>query len=201
MAEVEPAALVHELQEPPDVLDVRVAEREVVAPQSIHWPSRIEPSVNAWEDCTTTSRQRRANSASPYSSISRFELSPSERSTPTSIQSPWQSKPVLVALVESVQRLVALEDVLQRPPPGGVDAEHHPVGGHRPVDEAEPRPAGVLLAQAREGPSRSQSVEDLPLERVVIRLVRERCEHAVDSRSDAGKEFQLSDVCICTKRQ
>ena len=32
MTEVEPAALVDELQEPPDVLDVRVAEREVVLP-------------------------------------------------------------------------------------------------------------------------------------------------------------------------
>ena len=30
VTEVEPAALVHELEEPPDVLDVRVAEREVV---------------------------------------------------------------------------------------------------------------------------------------------------------------------------
>ena len=45
------------------------------------------------DDWTTTSRQRRANSASPYSSISRFELRPSARSTPTSIQRPWQSKP------------------------------------------------------------------------------------------------------------
>jgi hypothetical protein len=62
-------------------------------PQSIHCPSRIEPSVSAREEATTTSRQRRANSASPNSSISRFELSPSERSTPTSIQSPWQSNP------------------------------------------------------------------------------------------------------------
>ena len=34
-----------------------------------------------------------ANASSPYSSISRFELSPRSRSTPTSIQSPWQSKP------------------------------------------------------------------------------------------------------------
>ena len=44
-------------------------------------------------DQTTTSRHLRANSSSPYSSISRFELRPSSRSTPTSIQRPWQSKP------------------------------------------------------------------------------------------------------------
>src|SRR5216110_1049396 len=30
VADVQPATLVHELEEPPDVLDVRVAEREVV---------------------------------------------------------------------------------------------------------------------------------------------------------------------------
>jgi hypothetical protein len=53
----------------------------------------MEPSVRAPEDFTTTSRQRRANSASPNSSISRFEFNPSARSTPTSIQRPWQSKP------------------------------------------------------------------------------------------------------------
>ena len=45
---------------------------------------------------------------------------------------------VLVPLVESTHGLVALEDVLQGPPPGGVDTEHHPVRGHGPVDEAEP---------------------------------------------------------------
>src|SRR4051794_40320213 len=62
-------------------------------PQSIHCPRRIEPRVSASADRTTTSRQRRANSSRPKSSISRFELRPSSRSTPTSIQRPWQSKP------------------------------------------------------------------------------------------------------------
>ena len=51
------------------------------------------PRVSAADDRTTTSRQARANSSSPYSSISRFEFRPSSRSTPTSIQRPWQSKP------------------------------------------------------------------------------------------------------------
>jgi len=49
--------------------------------------------MRAADDLATTSRQRRANSSRPYSSISRFEFRPSERSTPTSIQRPWQSKP------------------------------------------------------------------------------------------------------------
>jgi hypothetical protein len=34
-----------------------------------------------------------AKFSSPYASISGFELRPSSRSTPTSTQSPWQSKP------------------------------------------------------------------------------------------------------------
>ena len=93
MADVQPSAIVHELQEPPDVLDVGVAEREVVGPpvHPLTEPDRaLRQSV---ADEITFSRQRRANSARPNSSISRFELSPSSRSTPTSIQSPWQSNP------------------------------------------------------------------------------------------------------------
>ena len=39
-------------------------------------------------DFTTVARQRSANSARPYSSISRLEFSPSSRSTPTSIHRP-----------------------------------------------------------------------------------------------------------------
>jgi len=58
----------------------------------VRFPLRDRPgeSLVIW---TTTSRQRRANSARPNSSISRLELRPSERSTPTSIQRPWQSNP------------------------------------------------------------------------------------------------------------
>ena len=63
---------------------------------------------------------------------------------------------VLVALVVAAERLVALEDVLQRAPPGGVDAEHRLVRGDGTVEEAEPRPVRVLLAELREVCSRSQ---------------------------------------------
>ena len=58
---------------------------------------------------------------------------------------------VLVALVLAEQRLVALEHVLQRAAPGVVDG-HRVVRGHRPVDEREPRTAGVQLPQAVERP-------------------------------------------------
>ena len=62
---------------------------------------------------------------------------------------------VLVALVEAAQRLVALEDVLERPAPGVVHA-HRVVRGDRAVDEAEPLAASVLLAQPLERPFGSQ---------------------------------------------
>ena len=73
-------------------------------------------------------------------------------------------------------RLVALEDVLERPSPGRVHAENHSVRGDGPVDEAEARPVGVLLAQPRERLLALPELEELELERVVIRLVRQRCE-------------------------
>ncbi len=45
------------------------------------------------EYSATRSLQRAANSAIPYSSMSRFEFRPSDFSTSTSTQSPWQSNP------------------------------------------------------------------------------------------------------------
>jgi hypothetical protein len=56
-------------------------------------PSRLDCSVITSAYLATRSLQRSANSASPYSSISFFEFRPSARSTPTSTQRPWQSKP------------------------------------------------------------------------------------------------------------
>src|SRR4029077_19860521 len=58
---------------------------------------------------------------------------------------------VLVALVETAEGLVALEDVLQRAAVAVVDAGRV-VGRDRPVHEGEGRPAGVLLAKLLEGP-------------------------------------------------
>ena len=74
---------------------------------------------------------------------------------------------VLVALVEAAQRLVALEDVLERPPPGVVHA-HRVVRGDRAVDEAEALAASVLLPQLLERPLFVPAGEHLPLERRVI---------------------------------
>src|SRR6185437_3570984 len=47
----------------------------------------------------------------------------------------------------------------------------------RAVDEAEAWPAGVLLAQPEEGLLALPEIQHASLERVVIRLVRQACEH------------------------
>src|SRR5207247_7581501 len=64
---------------------------------------------------------------------------------------PLAVEAVLVAKLVSPERLVALEDVLQRAAPGVVDA-HRVVRGDRPVDEAEAWAAGVQRAQTLERP-------------------------------------------------
>ena len=83
---------------------------------------------------------------------------------------------VLVAEVEAAQRVVALEDVLERAAPGVVDA-HRVVRGDRPVDEAPGRAAGVLLAQPLEGALTLPPLEQLELQGRVIRHIRKRGEH------------------------
>ena len=64
---------------------------------------------------------------------------------------PLAVEAVLVALVEAAQRLVALEDVLERPPPRRVDGELL-VRGDRAVDE---RPLRAAAVRSRELPRRS----------------------------------------------
>src|SRR5207244_7724193 len=62
---------------------------------------------------------------------------------------PLAVEAVLIALVEAAQRLVALEDVLERAAPGVVDA-HRVVRRDRPVDEREALAASVPLPQLLE---------------------------------------------------
>ncbi len=179
---VDPVPLVHPLEEPPDVLDVRVAEREVVV-------SPVHPLAEADRPLGQRAGGVHDHLAAPPCELGQAvrldvalgvepELTLDSDLDPEALT----VEAVLIALVVAPERLVALEDVLQRPTPGGVDAEHHPVRGHRPVDEAEPRPATVLLAQAAKGLLPLPKLEDRTLERVVIRLVRQACEHADDSR-------------------
>ena len=182
MPEVEPPALVDDAEESPDVLDVRVAEREVVVPP-------VHPLPEPDGALGQSARGVDDHLAAPPSELGEpvlldlaLRVEPEPPLHADLDPEPLAVEPVLVALVVAAERLVTLEDVLQRPPPGGVDGEDIPIGRHRAVDEAEPRTVGVLLAQPPEGSLALPEVEDRALERVVIRLVRERCEHAVDSR-------------------
>ncbi len=78
---------------------------------------------------------------------------------------------VLVALVEAAHRLVALEDVLQRPAVAVVDARRV-VGRDRAVHEAELRAAAVPLPEPVEGLLTLPDLEHLQLECGMIGLVR-----------------------------
>jgi hypothetical protein len=94
VALVQPALLLDRLEEPPDVLDVRVAEGVVVvAPVHPHPEALRLRGLDPGElrdEVTAVARERRAR---PYSSISRFELKPSAFSTCTSTWRPCESKP------------------------------------------------------------------------------------------------------------
>src|SRR5262249_20092528 len=138
VADVQPAPLVDDLQEPPDVLDVRVAEREVVvAPvhplaESLRAAGQLRPRLD--DDLAAPARELLEPELLDLALRVEPELALDADLDPE----PLAVEPVLVALVEPAERLVALEDVLQRPPPRGVDGKRL-VGGHRAVDE---RPAG-----------------------------------------------------------
>ncbi len=173
----------HELQKPPDVLDVRVREREVVL-------SPVHPLAEP--DGAVGERLRGPND--------HLAAAACELGKPELLDLPLRVEPelpldahldpealavesVLVALVEPAHALVALEDVLQGASPGRMDGEHHPVRRDRPVDEAEARPAGVLGAQPLERGLALPAVEDLELESVMVGLVRKRCEDPIHARS------------------
>src|SRR5262249_2948282 len=102
---------------------------------------------------------------------------------------PLAVEPVLVALVEAAQRLVALEHVLHRPAPRGVDAEVLLVRRHRAVEERPGRPAAVLLAQLLERPLALPEPEHVELERVRLGRRRERIEHALQSNGSVLEQW------------
>jgi hypothetical protein len=192
VAHVEPAVLVHPLQQPPDVLDVRVAEGEVVAApvHPLSEPLRAARELLRGPDDDLAAAARELGEAVLLDLTLRVEaqlaLDPHLDPEPLAVE------PVLVALVVAAQGLVALEDVLERAPPRRVHRERL-VRGHRAVDEAEPGPALVLPPQALEGLLPLPELEDLELERGVIGLVRQGCEHALDSREQASHPCRFED--------
>ena len=170
---VQPAARVALLQEAPDVLDVRVGEGVVVVvPVHPHAEATRLPGddlgvfgdpllaalVELREPVLLDLALRVESQGALHA-----DLDPE----------PLAVEAVLVALVEAAKRLVPLEHVLQRSPPA-VMRPHRVVRGDRAVDEAEPRPSTVQLAQLLEDPFTLPEPQDLELERVVVGLVRER---------------------------
>src|SRR3954447_25094822 len=176
MSHVQVVALVHRLQHPPDVLDVRVAEREVVV-------SPVHPLAEALRALPELVRRPHDLVAAAARELLEPELLDVALRVEAEVVLDADLDPealaveaVLVALVEALERLVALEDVLQRPAPGGVD-EKRLVRGDRPVDEREGRAAPVLLAQLLEDPGLLPPVEDLLLDGRMVGYFRQRLEH------------------------
>src|SRR5205823_7954088 len=183
MAEVEPAALVDDLEEAPDVLDVRVAEGEVV----------VAP-VHPLPEPLRAARQLRRRAHDHVAATARELLEPELLDLALRVEpelaldadldpEPLAVEAVLIALVEAAERLVALEDVLQRAAPGGVDGERL-VRGHRAVDERPAGAAPILLAQLLERPLPLPALEHLELEGIGIGHLGQRIEH----QSSLGRE-------------
>ena len=180
---VQRAPVVQRLQEPPDVLDVRVAEGVVVvAPvHPLAQPDRLlrdharglgDELPAAGRECVQPVLLDLPLGVEPEISLD-LDLDPE----------PLAVEPVLIALVEPLQRLVALEHVLVGAAPEMVDAEPvRRVRGLRPVEEAPVRPAAISLAEPVEDPRLLPPVENLLLEGGVVRVLRQRLEHELDSR-------------------
>src|SRR5206468_7507 len=149
VALVQPAPAVDFLEEAPDVLDVRVAERVVVVvPVHPHAePLRLlgldlgemcDALLAAFGELGDAVRLDVALRVEPERLLD-LDLHPE----------PLAVEPVLVALVVAAQRLVALEGVLEHPP----EMLHagRPVRRDRAVHEAEARTAPVPLDELSEG--------------------------------------------------
>src|SRR5262249_27048435 len=108
VSHVEPAALVDDLEEPPDVLDVRVAEREVVVVpvQPLTEPDRAarQLACRPGDDLTALRREALEPVLLDLPLRVQPELALDADLDPEALAVPA----VLVALIEPAQRLVAL---------------------------------------------------------------------------------------------
>ncbi len=176
MAPEQPPLLLHDLQEPPDVLDVGVGEREVVVPPVHPLPEADRPGSEVGRRALHHGAAAAGEVLEPVLLDLALGVEPELLLHADLDPEPLAVEAVLVALVVPAERLVALEHVLQRAAPGGVHREGL-VGRDGPVDEAEPRAVGVLRPQPGEGLLALPALEDRQLERVVIRLGRQGSEH------------------------
>ena len=167
MTAVEPAAFVRELQESPDVGDVGVGEGVVVVAPVHPLAETLRPADEFL---------RRPGDLLPAFTRELGEPVLLDLVLGVEAEFPLDAhfnpkalaiEAVLVALVEPAERLVALEDVLQRAAPGRMHAERL-VGGHRAVHEAPDRAATVSLTQPIEDAALVPPREDLLLERGMV---------------------------------
>ena len=167
MAAHEPTPLVDESEEAPDVLDVRVREREVVVPPVHPHP---EP-LRLLGDRLGRPGHLLAAAASELGEPVLLDL-PLRVEAELALDADLDPQPlavvaVLVPLAEAAHRLVPLKDVLERPTPHVMDA-HALVGGDRAVDEAPLRAARVLFTQLLEDAVRLPERENLELQTGVV---------------------------------
>src|SRR5436190_19278847 len=168
--EIEPTLLVHVLEEPPDVFDVGVAEGEViVAPvHPLAEASRAPRQLGGVAGNGVAALPRELGEAVLLDLALRVQ---SQRALDADLDPETLAVvAVLITLVESAERVVALEDVLERPAPAGVDAELL-VRGDRPVEEAPLRAVAILLPQPVEDPLRLPPGEHLLLEAEVVGIL------------------------------
>ena len=168
VALVQPAAAVDLLQEAPDVLDVRVAEGVVgVGPVHPH-PEALRLIRHDPGEVGDALATARGELGEPVLLDVALGVQP-ERLLDLDLDvQALAVEPVLVALVEAAQRLVALEDVLERSAPRVVDA-HGVVGRDRAVHEPKARAAVVARAQPLKRVLALPELEHLALERGMIR--------------------------------
>ena len=181
------------LQEPPDVLDVRVRERVVVV-VPVH--PAAEAPVLVGDDLGELGDPLPA----PRGELREPVLLDvalgvqAERLLDLDLDpEPLAVETVLVSLVEAAEGLVALEGVLQRSSPGVVDA-HRVVRRDRAVEETEALAAAVLLTQLVEDALTVPPGEDLLLEGGVI---RDGWELFVRHESDSTSGIQRRQMPFC----
>ena len=167
-----------DLEEAPDVADVGVGHR-VVRPLPVHPHAEAAGLLGLYAGVLGHAIAAGAREAVEPVGLDLVLRVEPERLLDLDLDpEPLAVEAVLVALVLAQRRVVALEEVLQRPPPGVVHA-HRVVGGDRPVDEREGRPAGVLRAQLLERPVAIPALEHPVLERDVIGLGGDGCEGGI----------------------
>src|SRR6266516_3878746 len=160
---VQPAARVTLLEEAPDVFDVRVRERVVVV-VPVHPPA--EATILTGDHLGVLGDALLAALVELREAVLLdLPLRVQAEGTLDADLDPeaLAVEAVLVPQLEAPHRLVALEDVLERPAPT-VMGGHRVVRRDRPVDEAPLRPAAGLVPEPVEDPLRLPPGEHLLLE-------------------------------------